>query len=48
MNIRQGERIAKVGSTGMATGPHLHFSVIVQGLYADPLHVLGRYIQLVE
>ena len=48
MVIGQGERIARVGTTGLATGPHLHFSVIVEGLYADPLHALGRHIQMVE
>jgi len=47
MRVNQGERIAKVGSTGLATGPHLHFAVIVEGLYADPLHALGRYLQVV-
>jgi len=48
MVVRQGERIAKVGQTGMATGPHLHFSVIVDGEYTDPAWVLGDLIQVVE
>jgi len=40
MVLRQGERIAKVGSIGASTGPHLHFSVIVRGKYTDPYWVL--------
>ena len=48
MSVNQGERIARVGETGLATGPHLHFAVIVEDLYADPLHALARYIQMVE
>jgi len=48
MSVNQGERIARVGETGLATGPHLHFALIVEGLYADPLHALARYIQMVE
>ena len=39
-NIRQGETVALVGSTGMSTGPHLHFEVRKNNMRYDPLRVL--------
>ena len=36
-NVEQGEVIAKVGSTGYSSGNHLHFGVIKNGTYVDPL-----------
>jgi murein DD-endopeptidase MepM/ murein hydrolase activator NlpD len=37
--IEQGEKIGAVGSTGWATGPHLHFEFRINGVHHDPLTI---------
>lgn len=39
-SVTQGQTIAKVGDSGVATGPHLHFSVMMNGSYVDPYKYL--------
>tara|TARA_B100001971_G_C18268036_1_gene596517 strand:- start:89292 stop:90377 length:1086 start_codon:yes stop_codon:yes gene_type:complete len=38
--INRGDLIAKVGSTGYSTGPHLHYEVRVNGIAVDPLYFI--------
>ena len=40
--VKQGELIAAVGSTGNSTGNHLHFEVLKDGEYIDPLNVIEK------
>lgn len=39
-NIKKGDVIATVGSTGNSTGPHLHFEIRVSNRYIDPRFII--------
>ncbi len=37
--VRQGQVIGFVGSTGMSTGAHVHYEILVNGRFVDPMRV---------
>jgi murein DD-endopeptidase MepM/ murein hydrolase activator NlpD len=38
-HVRQGQVIGYLGQSGLATGPHLHYEVLVNGHFVDPMRV---------
>ena len=44
--VQRGDVIARVGSTGIATSPHLHYEVRVQGIAQNPANfILPEYVR---
>ena len=40
--VKQGQVVAKIGSTGLSTGSHLHWDLRVRGLNVDPMQWTRR------
>ena len=48
IRVRKGEKIALVGQTGLVTGPHLHFEVIINSEKCDPDFLLENAVFMDE
>ena len=41
--VQRGQAIALVGNTGRSTAPHLHYEVMKDGKYTDPMNFIGTH-----
>lgn len=39
--VAKGDRIGRVGTTGLSTGNHLHFGITINGIFTDPYRIIG-------
>ena len=39
--VKRGQAVIKIGSTGVSTGPHLHFGLFINGVAIDPLDYIS-------
>ncbi len=46
--LKQGQKIAEVGSTGRVTGPHLHWNVYLNRNKVDPSFFISDYMQQIK
>ncbi len=47
-SVVKGQKVASCGSTGSATGPHLHFTLTINGSNVDPMDYFYKYEWAIE